>query len=81
MVIKAKTREHMKRGANLLKAYNGGADVPRYARKPAAAGTVARPTQPGQAGPAAAGVLPHGVQWDYIPAHASDSDKHPMRIV
>lgn len=56
VVIKAKTAEHRNRQARLLKAYNGGAEVPRYTRKPAAAGAAGRPAQPGQAGAAAAGV-------------------------
>jgi hypothetical protein len=51
MVIKATKAEHGQRGARLLRGYSGGAQVPRYARKPVAAGG-----QPAPAGQTA-GVL------------------------
>lgn len=54
MVMKATKAEHSQRGNRLLKAYNGGADVPRYARKPPAGGMAGRP-QAAQGAAAAAG--------------------------
>jgi hypothetical protein len=59
LVIKASKQEHMQRGNKLLSAYNGGAEVPRYARKPAPAGAAGRPVQPGQA---AAGGWQHVIE-------------------
>lgn len=54
-MIKASKPEHSQRGGRLLSAYNGGADVPRYARKPPP-GAAAAAGRPAQA--AAAGVSP-----------------------
>lgn len=59
MVMKATKAEHSQRGNRLLKAYNGGADVPRYARKPPAGGMAGRPQAAQGAAAAAGGAQPH----------------------